>query len=175
MAEELGFEGLLWNAMGAVADRDFVAETLQWGGAMFMMHVSRWAEDLIVYSTAEFKEEPGLPGAAARRQERPRAGGQMTGFMTTLKGLPAEHVQQGPAGEPGERTCWTASRRSGDSVQIATGVLATLELQSVDARFERDIAEYSNYDRSVELRSARGGTGKHCVLEQIKVLREMLD
>jgi len=31
MAAELGFEGLLWNSMGAVADRDFVLETLQWG------------------------------------------------------------------------------------------------------------------------------------------------
>lgn len=29
MAQELGFEGLLWNSMGAVADRDFVLETLQ--------------------------------------------------------------------------------------------------------------------------------------------------
>jgi argininosuccinate lyase len=39
--------------MGAVAEQDFVAETLQWG-SMLMMHVSRWAEDLIIYSTAEF-------------------------------------------------------------------------------------------------------------------------
>lgn len=53
MAEELGFQGLLWNLMGAVADRDFVSETLQWG-AMLMQHISRWSEDLIIYSTAEF-------------------------------------------------------------------------------------------------------------------------
>lgn len=53
MAAELGFEGLLWNSMGGVADRDFVAETLQWA-SMLMQHVSRWAEDLIIYSTAEF-------------------------------------------------------------------------------------------------------------------------
>lgn len=30
MAKELGFEGLLWNSMGAVADRDFVSEMLQY-------------------------------------------------------------------------------------------------------------------------------------------------
>ncbi|KAI0401926.1 L-Aspartase-like protein [Xylaria palmicola] len=53
MAEELGFEGLLWNSMNAIADRDFVTEFLQWG-SMFMQHISRWAEDLILYSTTEF-------------------------------------------------------------------------------------------------------------------------
>lgn len=47
MAEELGFEGLLWNSMNAVGDRDFVTEFLQWG-SMFMQHISRWAEDLIL-------------------------------------------------------------------------------------------------------------------------------
>ena len=53
MAKELGFEGLLWNSMNAVADRDFVVETMQWG-ATLMQHISRWSEDLIIYSTAEF-------------------------------------------------------------------------------------------------------------------------
>lgn len=51
MAKELGFEGLLWNSMGAVAD--IVLETLQWG-SFLMQHISRWAEDLIIYSSAEF-------------------------------------------------------------------------------------------------------------------------
>lgn len=53
MAEDLGFEGLLWNSMGGLADRDFVLETLQWG-SLLMQHMSRWAEDLIIYSSAEF-------------------------------------------------------------------------------------------------------------------------
>lgn len=53
MSKELGFDQLLWNSMGAVADRDFVLETLQWG-SFLMQHISRWAEDLIIYSSAEF-------------------------------------------------------------------------------------------------------------------------
>lgn len=53
MAKELGFEGLLWNSMSAVGDRDFVVETMQWG-ATLMSHLSRWAEDLIIYGTGEF-------------------------------------------------------------------------------------------------------------------------
>lgn len=53
MAKELGFEGLLYNSMNAVADRDFAMETMQWGSS-FMLKISRWAEDLIIYSSLEF-------------------------------------------------------------------------------------------------------------------------
>lgn len=53
MAQELGFDGLIMNSMNAVADRDFVFETMQWSTAL-MLKISRWAEDLIVYSTLEF-------------------------------------------------------------------------------------------------------------------------
>ena len=53
IAQELGFDGLIYNSMAAVGDRDFILETLQWGNMLFL-HVSRWSEDLIIYSTAEF-------------------------------------------------------------------------------------------------------------------------
>ena len=53
MAAELGFDGLIYNSMAAVADRDFILETMQWG-SMLMLHISRWSEDLIIYSTTEF-------------------------------------------------------------------------------------------------------------------------
>jgi argininosuccinate lyase len=38
-------------SMDAVSDRDFILETLSWA-AMTSMHLSRWSEDLIIYSTA---------------------------------------------------------------------------------------------------------------------------
>ena len=70
MAKELGFDGILYNSMNAVADRDFILEAMQWG-AMLMTHISRWAEDrtyhhgrrisafskpfiVIIYSSLEF-------------------------------------------------------------------------------------------------------------------------
>ena len=53
MAKELGFDGLMPNSMAAVSDRDFIIETMQWGSTL-MLHLSRWSEDLIVYSSAEF-------------------------------------------------------------------------------------------------------------------------
>jgi argininosuccinate lyase len=53
MAKELGFDSLVANSMAAVADRDFILETMQWGSTL-MLHMSRWSEDLIIYSSAEF-------------------------------------------------------------------------------------------------------------------------
>lgn len=53
MARELGFDSVLPNSLNAVADRDFVLETMQWG-SFLMMHISRWAEDLIIYCSLEF-------------------------------------------------------------------------------------------------------------------------
>lgn len=52
-------------------------------------------------------------------------------------------------------------RTVADSIQIAEGVLATLAV--------------FDYEKSVEMRSAKGGTSKACVLEQIAVLRGMLE
>lgn len=53
MAEELGFSGITLNSMNTSADRDFIIDFLFWY-SMFTNHVSRWAEDLIIYSTSEF-------------------------------------------------------------------------------------------------------------------------
>jgi len=53
IAEELGFSGITLNSMNTSADRDFVIEFLVWN-SIFTNHVSRWAEDLIIYSTSEF-------------------------------------------------------------------------------------------------------------------------
>ncbi|KAI1375983.1 argininosuccinate lyase [Hypoxylon crocopeplum] len=245
MAAELGFDGLLWNSMGGVADRDFVAESLQWG-SMLMQHISRWAEDLIIYSTAEFgfvrladaystgsslmPQKKNPDSLELLRGKSGRVFGQMTGFMTTLKGLPSTYNKD-------LQESWEVMLDSvktvSDSIQIATGVLATLDikpqkmkaaldpfmlatdiadylvrkgvpfrethhisgrvvalseqtetpmneltydqLKSVDSRFEKDIAEYFDYERSVEMRSAKGGTSKYCVLEQIKVMKQMLE
>ena len=53
MAEELGFSGITLNSMNTSADRDFIIEFLTWN-SIFTNHISRWAEDLIVYGTSEF-------------------------------------------------------------------------------------------------------------------------
>lgn len=53
IATELGFGGITLNSMNTSGDRDFIIEFLTWN-SIFTSHVSRWAEDLILYSTAEF-------------------------------------------------------------------------------------------------------------------------
>jgi argininosuccinate lyase len=53
IAKDLGFETVGTNSMHSVSDRDFVAETLMWA-SLTMIHISKLAEDLIIYSTAEF-------------------------------------------------------------------------------------------------------------------------
>ena len=55
IAEELGFYGgICPNSMDAVSDRDFVVETLFFC-SLHLVHLSRWAEDLIIYSSGAFK------------------------------------------------------------------------------------------------------------------------
>ncbi|KAM5345619.1 hypothetical protein ACJ41O_011480 [Fusarium nematophilum] len=48
------------------------------------------------------------------------------------------------------------------------------QIKAIDERFEEDIADAFNYEASIESRSAKGGTSKATVLEQIEVLRKML-
>ena len=244
MAAELGFDGLVHNSMAGVADRDFVVETLQWG-ATFMGHVSRWAEDLIVYSSAEFAfvqladaystgsslmpQKKNPDSLELLRGKSGRAFGHMAGLMMTVKGIPSTYNKDlQESVEP----MLDHVRTVADSIQIATGVLSTLEtrpdrmkaaltpdmlatdladylvrkgvpfrethhisgqvvalaekrgvpmdklsyeqLKAVDARFEEDIVHSFDYHRSVEMRSAAGGTSASSVKEQIATLRGML-
>ncbi|KAI9867293.1 MAG: hypothetical protein M1813_009571 [Trichoglossum hirsutum] len=142
MARELGFEGLLWNSMGAVADRDFVVETMQWG-SMLMQHMSRWAEDLIIYSTAEFgfvkladaystgsslmPQKKNPDSLELLRGKSGRAFGSMAGLMYSLKGLPSTYNKDlQESVEP----LLDHVKTVGDSIQIATGVISTLTVQS---------------------------------------------
>ena len=53
LAADLGFAGITHNSMDAVSDRDFIAEFLFWA-TLTMLHLSRLAEDLIIYSSREF-------------------------------------------------------------------------------------------------------------------------
>ncbi len=52
-AKELGFAGIIDNSLDAVSDRDFVIEFCN-NAAIVMMHLSRLAEDIIIWSSSEF-------------------------------------------------------------------------------------------------------------------------
>ncbi|MGD0896030.1 MAG: argininosuccinate lyase [Acidimicrobiales bacterium] len=103
VAGELGFAGRFENSLDAVADRDFVAETL-FDLALVGVHLSRLGEEVVVFSTAEFgfyrlddawstgssmlpqKKNPDI--AELARGKAGRLIGHLTGFLATLKGLP---------------------------------------------------------------------------------------
>ena len=102
-ARALGFSAISANSLDAVSDRDFVADFL-YAGAMLMLHLSRWGEEWVLWSTAEFgflelddrvttgssmmpnKKNPD--GAELLRGKAGRTVGNLAGFLTTLKGLP---------------------------------------------------------------------------------------
>ncbi len=103
VAKLLGFAGVLANSEDAVADRDFAVEFLA-AGAIFAMHVSRLAEELVLWASAEFgfielpdafatgssimpqKKNPDV--AELARGKTGRVYGALIGLLTTLKGLP---------------------------------------------------------------------------------------
>lgn len=140
IARELGFETVLPNSMAGVADRDFVIEMLQWA-ATLMSHISRWAEDLIVYSTSEFQfvrlSDAYSTGSSLMPQKknpdslellRGKAGrvfGHMSGLMMTVKGLPSTYNKDlQESFQPMLDTVTTVT----DSLRILRGLLGSLTI-----------------------------------------------
>ncbi|KAL1867484.1 hypothetical protein Daus18300_006328 [Diaporthe australafricana] len=147
IAEELGFSGITLNSMNTSADRDFIIEFLVWN-SIFTNHVSRWAEDLIIYSTSEFGfvrlADAYCTGSSLMpnkfngdslellRGKSGRAFGQMAGLM--MEGW-----------EPMLDSVQTVS----DSLGIANGVIATLKVkpERMEAALDKtmlatDVAEW---------------------------------
>ncbi|MGB9710212.1 MAG: argininosuccinate lyase [Thermodesulfovibrio sp.] len=102
-ARELEFEGVIPNSIDAVSDRDFVLDVL-YCGAMVMMHLSRFAEELILWATDEFKfielpdrfstgssmmpQKKNPDPAELIRGKTGRVYGNLLSLFTTMKGLP---------------------------------------------------------------------------------------
>ncbi|KAJ9663556.1 argininosuccinate lyase [Neophaeococcomyces mojaviensis] len=140
IAKELGFDGIINNSMAAVADRDFIVETLQWA-SMLMIHISRWAEDLIIYSTAEFgfvrladaystgsslmPQKKNPDSLELLRGKSGRVFGTMTGLMMSVKGLPSTYNKDL---QESWETMLDGVKTTSDSIQIATGVLSTMTI-----------------------------------------------
>jgi len=103
VAAELGFAGVSANSMDTVGDRDFACEFL-FAGAMIQLHLSRLAEELVLWSGQEFgfveiddryctgssimpqKKNPDI--AELVRGKSGRACGNLMTLLTVLKGLP---------------------------------------------------------------------------------------
>ena len=138
LAQELGFDAPTSNSLDGVSDRDFAAEALFWA-TMTMLHVSRWAEDLIVYSSNEFGfvtlADAYSTGSSLMPQKknpdslellRGKAGrvfGDMSGLLMTLKGLPSTYNKDL---QEDKEPLFDAMATLAGAMPIAAGVLATL-------------------------------------------------
>lgn len=106
VAADLGFAHVSPNSIDAVSDRDYIAEFLFWG-ALLQVHLSRLAEDLIIWSSREYGfvslDDSFATGSSIMPQKRNpdsmellrgKAGrliGNLVGLLTTLKGIPSAY------------------------------------------------------------------------------------
>ncbi|HEY4531857.1 MAG TPA: argininosuccinate lyase [Kurthia sp.] len=102
-AELLGFSAVYQNSIDAVSDRDFIVEFLS-NSSLLMTHLSRFAEEIIIWSTDEFKfielDDAFSTGSSIMPQKKNpdmaelirgkagRAYGNLMGLLTVLKGIP---------------------------------------------------------------------------------------
>jgi argininosuccinate lyase len=106
VATELGFAGRFENSLDAVSDRDFVAEAL-FALTLLSVHLSRIGEEVVLWSSSEFgfveldeafatgssmlPQKKNPDAAELARAKSGRLIGDLTGFLTTLKGLPLSY------------------------------------------------------------------------------------
>ena len=102
-AEKLGFDGICMNSLDGVSDRDFCAELMS-AISILMMHLSRFSEEIILWSSWEFKfvelSDAFTTGSSIMPQKKNpdmaelvrgktgRVYGDLMALLTTLKGLP---------------------------------------------------------------------------------------
>ncbi|MFZ3062900.1 MAG: argininosuccinate lyase [Actinomycetota bacterium] len=106
LAKELSFAKVSENSMDAVSDRDFVIEFLA-AASMIMLHLSRLAEEIVLWASAEFDfveideayatgssimpQKKNPDGAELVRGKAGRVFGHLQAMLSTLKGLPLSY------------------------------------------------------------------------------------
>ena len=140
VARELEFEGVTRNSVDAVSDRDFCVE---FAGAcsLIMVHLSRLAEEIIIYATAEFGffelTDAVATGSSLMPQKknpdsmelvRGKAGrvfGDLTALLATLKGLPLAYNKDM---QEDKEAVFDAFDTTVGSLEVSTIVLQNLSL-----------------------------------------------
>ena len=103
VAQKLGFDGITQNSIDGVSDRDFCVELMS-AFALLMTHLSRFSEEIILWSSWEFKfidlDDSYTTGSSIMPQKKNpdmaelvrgktgRVYGDLMALLTTLKGLP---------------------------------------------------------------------------------------
>lgn len=141
LASELGFKGVCPNAMDAVADRDFAVEFISCC-SITMMHLSRFCEELILWSSVEFsfveiddaystgssimpqKKNPDM--AELIRSKTGRVYGDLMSLLTIIKGLPLAYNKDL---QEDKLPVFDAGDTLKASVNIFTEMIATMKVK----------------------------------------------
>ncbi len=178
VARELGFSGVSENSLDSVSDRDFVAETLS-ALAILWMHLSRLAEDFILWNSEAFGfitlDDSVATGSSLMPQKknpdifelvRGRAGvifGHLVSLLTLLKGLPLAYNRDLQEDKPAlfdaihkTEMALEALRVTVSQTNIAEGVNEWAEGE--DFLYATDLLEYL-VDKGVPFREAHETVG----------------
>jgi argininosuccinate lyase len=174
----LGFERISANSIDAVGDRDFVADTL-YALTMLGMHLSRLAEDLILFGSSEFGfvrfGDAFSTGSSMMPQKRnpdalelargsgARMLGDLVALVATIKGLPSGYNKDL---QEDKRALFDAVDGITLLLPAVTGSLATLSFDRARMRaavtssmMATDLADYLVRKR-VTFREAHGAVGR---------------
>ena len=138
-ARKLGFDSICMNSLDGVSDRDFCAELLS-SLSILMMHLSRLSEEIVLWSSWEFKfvelSDAFTTGSSIMPQKKNpdmaelirgktgRVYGDLIGLLTTLKGLPlAYNKDMQEDKEAVFDGCDTVKM----CLQVMTGMIATMK------------------------------------------------
>jgi len=161
LAAELGFRAICENSLDAVSDRDFVAEFLFWA-ALLQTHLSRLAEDLILWSSVEFGfvelDDAYATGSSLMPQKKNpdslellrgkvgRLVGHLVALLTTLKGLPSTYNKDL---QEDKEPLFDALDTLKLALPVAAGVVRTLKVNAEalaaaldDAMLATDLADH---------------------------------
>lgn len=162
LTKSLGFKTYYNNAMDAVSDRDFMLSFIH-NCNTGMLHLSRLAEDLIIWSTNEFNlvklsDQYSTGSSLMPQKKNPDmlelirgktsiVTGNYTSFSMLLKALPMSYNRDL---QEDKKLLWEAFNTYNDSLQITNGVISTLEVHAEhlikeirnDFSIATDIADY---------------------------------
>lgn len=161
LAKELGFNEISYNSMDAVSDRDFIIE-YEAAAAITMMHLSRLAEEIVLWSSQEFgfveideayatgssimpqKKNPDV--AELARGKTGRVYGNLIAMLTVMKGLPLAYNRDMQEDKEG---LFDTVDTLLSTLEVLCGLLGTLKVNAVRMRgtmsdyiLATDLADY---------------------------------
>ncbi|MCA1625978.1 MAG: argininosuccinate lyase, partial [Acidobacteria bacterium] len=167
VARDLGFDSIAENSLDAVSDRDFAAEFVH-AASLIMTHLSRLAEDIILYTTTEFGffelSDAVATGSSLMPQKKNpdsmelvrgksgRVFGHLMALLTMLKGLPMAYNKDM---QEDKEAVFDACDTTRDCLQITATVLQNLRVR--EERMKKAAVEgYLNATELADYLSKKG-------------------